>query len=249
MNRFTYQFAKVLVRLSETGRQLNEVLRGTRVLMFHDVHNSPDTSNLYTKPSQSFRDCMTSLTNWMPDHNVEFVPFSSTPVPGVAVTFDDGYRSTLHIAAEILGSLHIPSHVFLTKSYVTSGDPRYLNETDVRRLAAIPGVTLGVHGVSHERMPSISESKLCADLMDSRDWLEQLTGTQISTLSYPHGAFSTAVAKIVEDSGFTAAACSDPGTFSDSEQRFTIPRIDVWSLDNAHVCIQKTRGSWDWLLP
>ncbi|MGA1437671.1 MAG: polysaccharide deacetylase family protein, partial [Ilumatobacteraceae bacterium] len=109
--------------------------------------------------------------------------------------------------------------------------------------------TLGVHGVQHERMSFMSEARLREDLVESRDWLEQLTSVAVSTLSYPHGSFTPAVAAAVEEAGYLTAACSSPGTFSTEQQRFMIPRIDMWSQDDGRVWIDKTRGSWDGILP
>ena len=249
MTRFTYQLARMAARFRALARLDNEVERGTRVLMFHDLHESRSTSDLYTMPAESFRSGFTSLAKWMKEHQYDFLAFAPDPSPGVAVTFDDGYRSTMLIAADVLPDQHIPFHVFVTKSYITSGDSRYLNESDLKRLVTIPGITLGVHGVQHERMSFMSEAKLREDLAESRDWLEQLTSVAVSTLSYPHGSFTPMVAAAVEEAGYLAAACSGPGTFSTVRQRFEIPRIDMWSQDDGRVWIDKTRGSWDGILP
>lgn len=249
MTRITYQLARLTARMVTSIRQPNETSRGTRVLMFHDLHELTDFSDLYSMPASLFRSGMSLLSEWMKHDHAEFVPFSSKPRPGVAVTFDDGYRSSLYIAAEILKSLQIPFHIFVTKSFVECGEARYLGESDLKRLASMPGVTLGVHGVTHDRMPTLSESQLRTDLAEARDWLEQLTGTSISTLSYPHGSYTTEVASLVQTCGFTAAACSSVGTFTSEQQRMIIPRIDMWSRDTGRVWIDKIRGGWDHLLP
>ena len=249
MTRLTYHLARMAARTIASIRQPNETLQGTRVLMFHDLHELTGCSDLYTMPARSFKGGMSLLSKWMKQEQTDFVPFSSEPRPGVAVTFDDGYRSTLNIAADILVSLKIPFHVFVTKSFVDSGETRYLRDSDLKRLVLMPGVTLGVHGVSHVRMPTLSDTQLRTDLAEARDWLEQLTGTPISTLSYPHGAYTTNVASLVQTCGFTAAACSNAGTFTSEQQRMVIPRIDMWSRDTGRVWIDKTRGGWDHLLP
>jgi peptidoglycan/xylan/chitin deacetylase (PgdA/CDA1 family) len=249
MTRLTYQLARMAARLRALAQLDNEAKRGTRVLMFHDLHESASASDLYTMPAQSFRKGIASLAGWMREYQYDFLAFAPDPRPGVALTFDDGYRSTMLIAADVLTAQHIPFHVFVTKSYATSGDSRYLNESDLKRLVTIPGITLGVHGVKHDRMSRMPEGELREDLTVARDWLEQLTGVSISTLSYPHGCYTSNVAAAVENSGYLAAACSSPGTFSSEQQRFVIPRIDMWSQDDSRVWIEKTRGSWDRILP
>ena len=72
-----------------------------------------------------------------------FNPIGPTPRPGIAVTFDDGYLSTLTTAAPILIKHNIPFHVFVTKSYCQSGNTRYLTETLLRELAAVPLASFG----------------------------------------------------------------------------------------------------------
>ena len=249
MTRLTYQLARMMARFWSLSQRTNEVERGTRVLMFHDLHDSTDTSDLYTMPAESFRNGLASLATWMRKQQQDFVPFSSNPSPGVAITFDDGYRSTMLIAADVLSSLEIPFHVFVTKSYVTSRDSRYLNESDLKHLLTRSGITFGVHGLHHRRMALLSESELREDLIHSRDWLEQVLGVTVSTLSYPHGSFTPKVVEMVEGSGFLAAACSSPGTYTSTRQQFMIPRIDMWSQDEGRVWVDKTRGVWDKMLP
>jgi peptidoglycan/xylan/chitin deacetylase (PgdA/CDA1 family) len=165
------------------------------------------------------------------------------------VTFDDGYQSTLKLAAPVLVSLKIPFHVFITKSYVDSGDSRYLAKRDLIELAELPGATLGLHGMSHSRLSSLSDDSLHREMRESRDWLEQLIGRSVNSLSYPHGDFDARVSAATLAAGITTAACSNIGTFLKTSQSLSIPRIDIWSYDSPKSTVAKIRGDWDFLLP
>ena len=110
-------------------------------------------------------------------------------------------------------------------------------------------MTVGVHGVTHQRLTILSSQQIRDELAQSRDWLEQLTGRSVTSMSYPHGDFNPEVSEIAKSCGFETAACSRIGTFTDTHQAFAIPRIDIWAFDKRRAFLQKTLGSWDRLLP
>lgn len=249
MNRLTYSSARLFLRLLGAVNRHCAFSRGTRVLMFHDIIDSRDTSDLYSLPAQVFAEGMTELSNLKDSSDRLFVPFTDTPQPGIAVTFDDGYLSTYRLAAQTLIELHIPFHLFVTRSFVESTDSRYLRVPDLQLLASLPGVTFGLHGTTHQPMSTMSSDALRRSLTDSRDWLEQTTQMTVDSLSYPHGATNSSVQDIVEEVGLSCAACSTAGTFIQPTQRYMIPRIDIWAMDSPRVLVDKARGVWDSILP
>ena len=249
MNRSKFAVARAVAMLNGALRNLDAPSLGTRVLMYHDVNDHGRTNDIYSIPLHSFSRAVSALTAWANEQGHPFVAFSAAPTPGIAVTFDDGYSSTLRLAAPVLASHGIPFHVFVTKSYAESGDARYLSLSEIRELSAFPGATLGLHGASHTKFSDLNDAALRRDLLVSRDWLEQLAGRTIDSLSYPHGDFTDRMHSAIADAGLTAAACSNVGTFSDASQRLSIPRVDLWSLDSSRSTISKTRGDWDLILP
>jgi peptidoglycan/xylan/chitin deacetylase (PgdA/CDA1 family) len=199
-------------------------------------------------PVEHFEDGIVALSRWARERGHSFVPLTATPQPGIAVTFDDGYRSTLALAAPLLVEHSIAFSVFVTKSFVDCGS-RYLTTADLRALAKLPGVVLGTHGVSHTKFAELEERELREELSSSRDWLEQTIGVSVTSLSYPHGSHTPRIGEIARECGYTTAACSSRGTFKDAAQSMRIPRIDIWSYDSGKATIEKTRGDWDLLLP
>jgi peptidoglycan/xylan/chitin deacetylase (PgdA/CDA1 family) len=138
--------------------------------------------------------------------------------------------------------------VFVTKSFVDS-DSKYLTTADLRVLVSLPGVVLGTHGDTHSQFAELDEQALREELSSSRDWLEQTTGVPVTSMSYPHGSHTQRIGEIARECGYTMAACSSQGTFTDADQSMRIPRIDIWSHDAGAATIEKTRGDWDRLLP
>ena len=249
MNRFTYEAARSLAMIANLAQRKDPARSGTRVLMLHDLNTTGSAADLYSLPISQFESGIRAVAKWITTHARNFVALSEIPTPGVAVTFDDGYKSTLTLAAPILSSLGIPFHVFVTKSYIEGDDPRFLQSAEIKELSALPGVTVGVHGVSHQRLTSLNPQQVRDELAHSRDWLEQLTGRSVTSMSYPHGDFNPEVLEIAKSCGFKTAACSRIGTFTDTHQAFAIPRIDIWAFDKRKAFLQKTLGSWDRFLP
>jgi len=249
MNRFTYEAARSLAMITNLAQQKDFARYGTRVLMLHDLNTTDSAADLYSLPLQQFESGIRAVAKWATTHARDFVALSEIPTPGVAVTFDDGYKSTLTLAAPILSSLGIPFHVFVTKSYIEGADPRFLRPAEIKELSALPGATVGVHGVSHQRLTKLSSQQARDELSHSRDWLEQLTGRSVTSMSYPHGDFNPEISEIARSCGFKTAACSRIGTFTNTRQAFAIPRIDIWAFDKRRAFLQKTLRSWDRLLP
>lgn len=249
MNRGKFVLASCIARLNGTVRRFDEPARGTRVLMYHDVSHESIPGDIYSMPFQAFSSGVSQVAAWAAERHHNFLPFSAVPKPGIALTFDDGYSSTLHLAAPVFAAHKIPFHVFVTKSYVESGNPRYLSRAELVELAAFPGASIGLHGASHAKLSSLDDSSLHRELAESRDWLEQLIGRSVDSLSYPHGDFDVRVSNAARASGVIAAACSTVGTFTDASQALSIPRVDLWSHDSKTSTVAKTRGDWDALLP
>ena len=247
MNRGKFLLAEGVSTLNGVVRRLDAPSLGTRVLMYHDVNEDGRVDDIYSMPFASFSRGVSAVAAWAKERRHSFVTFSAVATPGIAVTFDDGYSSTLRLAAPVLATHAIPFHVFVTKSYVESGNSLYLSPKDVRELAAFPGATFGLHGASHTKFSDLGDAELRRELEESRDWLEQLTGQSIDSLSYPHGDFSPRVSAVVAQCGIAAAACSKAGTFSDATQVLSIPRLDLWSLDSHRTTVAKVRGDWDLL--
>ena len=248
MNRAKYSAARLAARSLRAFRRHDEPARGTRVLMYHDLNDDGAHDDIYSLPVSQFAEGVAALALWAREHGHSFVPLTATPRPGIAFTFDDGYRSTLTRAAPILVERSIPFSVFVTKSFVDS-DSKYLTTADLRALASLPGVVLGTHGVSHSKFAELDERALREELSSSRNWLQQTTGVPVTSMSYPHGSHTQRIGEITRECGYTTAACSSRGTFTDATQSTRIPRIDIWSHDAGGATIEKTRGDWDRMLP
>ena len=92
----------------------------------------------------------------------------------IAITFDDGYKDNLYVAAPILAEYGSPFTVFITAKFVNKNSSVYLTPGEMRELSALPGVTIGSHGMTHRRLTGLNSGDLMSELSKSRSRIEDL---------------------------------------------------------------------------
>ena len=137
--------------------------------------------------------------------------------------------------------------MFVTPEKLTSSDPRYLSTPELRELATIPGATIGAHGATHRSLTSLSIGDAEEDLRSSKQQLEDVLQTPITTMSYPFGHVNTEVRAAVQRVGFTAAACSKWGVNSEHSDTLLLNRLDMWAGDNSRTIENKVLGYGNFL--
>ena len=249
MNLFKYKVAQVVSAANFAPRRHKQNLR--RVLMYHSVVNDADLasqkSDIYSISETYFSSHVDFLAQNYNSAVRKVVSLEDSFSSGVSITFDDGYKDTLTIAAQLLCKNNLPFHVFVTPANVISGDNKYLSEAELVALSKLPGATIGAHGFSHQHLNNLQAAEINEELKSSKEWLENLTQTNISTMSYPHGAFNSQVQEIAASVGYIYAATSSWGCYQVGVKPLEIPRIDIWNLDNETALRQKLNGQWDWI--
>lgn len=222
---------------------------GQRVLMYHAVGNrvDGDINNIYTMSRNDFLRHIDTLQSISSQHHLPFAPFHRSHNSEISITFDDGYADALSTIGPELSKRGIPFHVFVTPTKLTSGDPRYLSTPELRELATIPGATIGAHGATHRSLTSLSIDDAEADLRASKQQLEDILQTSITTMSYPYGHVNEAVRNAAERVGFTVAACSKWGVNTASSDSLLLNRLDMWAGDNSRTIENKVLGYWNFL--
>lgn len=164
----------------------------------------------------------------------------------VAITLDDGYRDNLYVAAPILMKYEIPFTVFVTASYIQSGDPIYMSREELRELASFDGVTIGSHGMTHARLVECDDKTLKKELCESRSYLEDIIGRPVTAVSYPHGSVNQRVRDAAQESGYTIGGCSLFGVNEPGRDPLLLRRTEIIASDTEKIFIQKLSGAWDW---
>ena len=217
---------------------------GTRVLMYHAIGTRipDDVRGRYTLAPERFAAQMEVLAR--SGLNVGKV---GAPDAEVAITFDDGYRDNLMFALPILERLGYPFTIFVTSGFAQSACSLYLGANELRRLASHRLATIGAHGKTHGHLTELNDLELRSELVGAKSWLEEVTGVQVRSLSYPHGAVDARVRAAVADAGYTLACTSEFGGNEPHRDSLTLRRIDVWTTDDEGTFESKLNGDWDWM--
>ena len=245
MNQVKYRLAQLI---SSTQRTKPAYQIHRRVLMYHSIsQHKQRNKDIYSLSQRDFAQHVELLHELHKTENSKIVKLDSTDRSGITITFDDGYRDTLTIAAQTLADKKLPFTVFVSSANITSGDSKFLNRQELIELSKISGATVGSHGHAHSHMAKMSPQDVTSDLKQSKDWLEQIVQKPVTTLSYPHGSYNNDVVRIASEIGFEFAATSKWGVFEVGTKKLEIPRIDVWSQDSKKVLQQKLLGQWEWI--
>ncbi|MGE5418086.1 MAG: polysaccharide deacetylase family protein [Acidobacteriota bacterium] len=236
--------------------EANSILRmfsgtkfGYRVLMYHSVGTDlkSDPLLIYSIKPGLFEDHMRILSQH-PD--VDLVNFTDgtgeTNKIELAVTFDDGYKDNLTTAAPIMQKYGIPFTVFVTTSFLASKDSLYMSRNELKELASCPGATIGAHGITHTPLSECDDFTLMAELIDSKNSLEDLLGQSIITMGYPFGAVDRRVRNAVKEVGYQRAGCSRFDINGPERDPLLLCRSVILAQDSERVFLQKLRGDWDW---
>ena len=231
-------------RLGDSPRQ------GLRILMYHAIGTpiESDDGDLYSMTCDRFEKHMRYLVE---HHRDRLVPLGQSALTGnsfrVALTFDDGYRDNLSVAAPLLVELGIPFTIFVCTGAVAERRAGFLRPEDVRELAGLRGATIGSHSISHPRLAECDDRRLKEELAGSKVYLEDLLGKQVVSISYPDGSVDRRVRDMAEHAGYGIGATSRFDINRPERDSLLLCRSDIWADDDNLILDQKLRGDWDWM--
>ena len=92
-------------------------------------------------------------------------------------------------------------------------------------------IEIGSHTVTHSflsRLPAVLQED---ELRKSRSCLEEIIGSGVSSLSYPHGAYSRETAALAAKAGYTCACSTHAQPVRAHTEPFELPRMTVQDWD------------------
>ena len=227
-------------------RALLPLRTGLRVLTYHTVGGQAyeDALNLNSISVELFRKHADLIQTY---NVVPLTPLNcSSDSLKIAVTFDDGYRDNLTIAAPLLVERNIPFTLFATSAFIEKKDALFLNASELRELSTYPGVTIGSHGFSHIDLTQCSNTELRNELTGSKRHLEDIIGIEVTTLSYPFGLVNQRVRDAALDAGYQVGGAGYFNINQPDRDPLLINRSVVLQGDSSTVLKQKINGDWDW---
>lgn len=151
-----------------------------KVLMFHDIGNSAGELNLDVS---KFESILTKVTKANLYSLLEECPEEKF----VSITFDDVMSSFYENAYPLLRDYNCPFTLFVNLSLLdTSG---FLTTGQLKELSADPLCTVGSHGMKHGYFSLYTNEEALADMKESKQKLQRLTGQSIDMFAFPYGSF------------------------------------------------------------
>jgi peptidoglycan/xylan/chitin deacetylase (PgdA/CDA1 family) len=115
---------------------------------------------------------------------------------------------------------------------------RPLTSGELRHLAALDGVDVGAHTVSHPRLASLSTSEQKAEIRESKRWLEACVGRPVEAFSYPYGvreSYTETTAELVRQAGFSSAFVVENAPVATASPPYELPRLHVEDWDGREL--------------
>ena len=214
------------------------------VLMYHDVRDEPVYGNSAIISTEAFRTQMEALqeagfTAVTFDDLIAFVDHGTAlPENPIVITFDDGYRSNLELAAPILEELG--KTAIISVIGISRGRDAY-RHTDIPIIPHFtwdevrPWVERGVIQIGHHSydmhrwhrdvdeqwrygvLPMEGESPeehreaLIADFEQLRQIIQAELGTEVLVFAYPYGHYCEQSGAILQDLGVRVTLGTHPG--------------------------------------
>ena len=179
--------------------------RTVAILAFHKI-GEPSPGGWETWYYTSALEFIAYL-NYLRDHAWEVIDAAALmrglsdpeglPHRAAVVTFDDGYRSVLTVAAPLLVQFGYPAVVFVPTEYVGQGshsfdansrepDEPLCTWAELRSLERY-GVAVQSHGVSHRAFSELTRTQQVAEVRESKAILESQLQKPVELFAFPYG--------------------------------------------------------------
>ena len=183
------------------------------------------------------------------DAGYRFVPASEIVRSGgdprdLAVTFDDGARSVLTVAAPILASYGIPFSLFVVSDWSEDGHRgNALGWDEVIRVAEL-GAEIGNHSSTHPDFSMLSKDQALQEIGGAEDLIRRRTGIRTSTFAIPLGQsrnWTPRADEAARELGYRVIYAQAESTRSPG----TVARTFVTKFDSPRVFGALLRGRFD----
>lgn len=148
-----------------------------------------------------------------------------------AVTFDDGFRSFLTHALDVIDDLDVAATMYVPTRWV-GGAPGWIPGADrptimsADEIAWLAGgrVEIGGHTHSHLHLDLLRSDQARSEVVQNKEELETLLGRKVRSFAYPHGSHDRRVREIVRGCGYDHA-CAVNGPTLPTGDEFRIGRV------------------------
>ena len=175
----------------------------------------------------------------------------------VVITFDDGFRDFYLEALPILCKYNFRATMFLPTKFIGEKRMRFMGKEclcwrEVRECQG-HGVEFGSHSVSHPVLTSVTKEKVVSEVKESKEAIEDKTGTAVKSFSYPYAfpetkrKFTIYLRSVLRKCGYKNGVTTIIGTATERDGLYFMKRIPVNLHDDLRFFMAKLVGCYNWL--
>ena len=177
----------------------------SKYVYYHDVIGDESYSDMDT-PLEKFRQHLAVIRA----EGYEIVPRITKDEGQVAILFDDGRRGIWDVR-EFFYENGLQPTIFLAVNLI--GQPGFLTKDEILELQA-HGFIFEGHAWSHEALTTFNDDDLKRELGESKTYLSQLLGKEVTEICLPIGYFSTHLLEELEKYDYKTIYSSIPGSWN-----------------------------------
>lgn len=163
-------------------------------------------------------------------------------VNGVALSFDDGWRSHHDVVLPELIKRKWRASFYLISSRLNH--PEYVSVSQVRDMAAA-GMDIGSHSHTHPYLTTLPRDKRMEEFSVSKRILEDALSCAVPSVAFPYGDYNTDVVSDALEAGYLWTCTSDDGANDSARQWKTgIRRFSVHAGMTADDAYRMLFPSW-----
>lgn len=153
------------------------------------------------------------LTSWLPfsqarpvlDEIAAQCRAAATPLE---ITSDDGFRSDFTLLTPYVLDRGLAASFFIVSEFLDR--PGRLTVSHLREMHRL-GMKIGLHGARHINWRLASPETRRDDIAEGKDRLEQVLGTEVTSVAVPFGAYNGPVVRHLLARGLSEICISTPG--------------------------------------
>tara|TARA_B100001287_G_scaffold267483_1_gene262675 strand:- start:11257 stop:11982 length:726 start_codon:yes stop_codon:yes gene_type:complete len=161
----------------------------------------------------------------------------------ISLTIDDGYKCTLD-AVNLLAKYNLPFSLFISTDFINKQD--YLSDKDLIDVANMDISHIGSHCKSHMKLADLNRLTQKQEIIQSKEYIEELITKKIDRISYPHGSFNNITIDIMSESGYEYGLCSKKNFNYSSTNKYLLHRSEIISSDHIVDLKRKIQGYYDY---
>jgi len=115
-----------------------------------------------------------------------------------------------------------------------------MTRDEITQLSASPFATIGCHGYYHNDLSKIPIADASNEMVDTKNFLENITGKTINSIAFPYGAYTREVVSQAKLAGYNKLLATDflfPGDHSDPYMRERLTVNPYISVNNQMTAI------------